>query len=232
MEESGHHGVIKAEEVERAGGLEGEGFDSWESLGTVEVQGHGVALRRSPPLPGSGLHEYYAEGTLPVTADELADINWDVQYRMQWDPYARDITPVLDEHVHGVPQELLLWTVKFPWPLTDRSYVFRRHRSRTPEGHHVLISKGHSHPSVPATSATVRVEDLRNWMRIWHDKDDVNVCHFRLLYFDDMKGNIPTWLVSWAVSKAVPSFLNSLCDAVQKRKKKGEEEEEKKKEKS
>ena len=105
--------------------------------------------------------------------------------------------------------------------MSNRDYVFRRHKSTIDDNVHVLISKGHSHPEHPEASGVVRVDQLRNFMIIKKSAKDPAHCDFSMLYFDDLKGSIPTWLVNWAVSKAVPTFLNSLVDAA-KKKKKGE----------
>ena len=110
---------------------------------------------------------------------------------------------------------MLHWEVKFPWPMSNRDYVFVRHKSITDDGRHILISKGASHPELQEQSGVVRVDLLRNLMSI--EKVSDNQLSFQMLYFDDLKGSIPTWVVNWAVSKAVPAFLNSLVNAAKKK---------------
>jgi hypothetical protein len=64
----------------------------------------------------------------------------------------------------------------------------------------------------------VRVSELLNLMIVTETHEEE--CEFKLLYYDDIKGSVPTWLTNWAVSKAVPAFLAALVDANKKKKKK------------
>ncbi len=83
-------------------------------------------------------------------------------------------------------QEQLHWEVKFPWPLSNRDYVFVRHRGRVGD-RHVLVSKGSSSPQVPEAGGVVRVEQLRNLMSFVRDPERPERLRFCLLYFDDLK---------------------------------------------
>ena len=218
-------GKITRADIEAAKGLvESKEQLKWEKLGTVNVKGHDVVIHRQP-VEG-GLYQYYAYGTLPLSSRELADINFDVEYRKEWDSYAKEIRVVGEEHHDETHQEQTYWEVAFPWPMSNRDYVFQRHRSQHRLGeedkqHHILISKGSSHPELPEKSGVVRVEKLLNLMLL-SDVDE-DRCEFKMLYFDDLRGSIPNWLTNWAVSKAVPAFLVSLVDAANKRKKEKEE---------
>ena len=216
MEPSEFHGQIGSDDVATARRLADKGeYLSWEKVGTVQVHGHEVHIHRK--ALDNGLFEYFAHGTLPIEAEELSNMNFDHIYRLEWDDYAKTIDVVEEEHEHdGVVQEVLHWEVAFPWPMSNRDYVFRRHRSIDEDGSHVLISKGATHDSRPEASGCVRVDQLRNFMIIQKSATE-KTCEFSMLYFDDLKGSIPTWLVNWAVSKAVPAFLGNLVDASKKK---------------
>lgn len=119
---------------------------------------------------------------LPITCEQLADVNFDVEYRLKWDSYAKEIRVVeaLDD---AVPQDMVYWLVAFPWPMSNRDYVFLRHRQQTAEGHHVLISKGITSARVAEVSGVVRVEQLRTFFAIRPATNGAH-CEFALLYFD------------------------------------------------
>lgn len=115
-------------------------------------------------------------------------------YRLKWDSYAKDIrvvetlhptdarvhqdltycaTCVIEECVRNYLTDYVGWC-KAPWPLSDRDYVFYRHRT-TRDNMHVLISKGIEGSSVPEVSGNVRVEQLRSFMAIRpHPEKDVS----------------------------------------------------------
>ncbi len=188
-------------------------YEAWEHVTAMHVHGCEVRLHRKAV---DNLFEYYAFGALPLSPDELVEVNWDTDYRLQWDEYAKSIRVFSTEQHEGLEQDLLQWEVKLPWPLANRDYVYCRHRAKHNDLH-IMISKGSSHPSLPEVSGVVRVEHIRNLMVIAKDPASPDRLVFQLLYFDDLKGSIPTWAVNWAVSKAVPSFLNNLVDAAKKR---------------
>jgi hypothetical protein len=191
-------------------------YKEWERLSECNIRGHSVKIHRKM-RPNSDLYDIYSYGTLPISADQLIDVNWDLDYRVKWDAYAKVICvkdtlrPEMDSWV--VDQDMVYWEVAFPWPLANRDYVFYRHTEATKDGLLVLVSKGiEGVTSVPEVPGVVRVEQLRTYFVI---KPLERGCEFALLYFDDLKGSIPRSIVNWAVSKAVPAFLNSLVDAAE-----------------
>jgi hypothetical protein len=60
----------------------------------------------------------------------------------QWDEHAKSISVHSSFEHDDVHQDLLHWEVKFPWPLSNRDYVFVRHRSVLDDGSHIMVSKG------------------------------------------------------------------------------------------
>eukprot|EP01116_Phalansterium_solitarium_P015730 TRINITY_DN3502_c0_g1_i2.p1 TRINITY_DN3502_c0_g1~~TRINITY_DN3502_c0_g1_i2.p1 ORF type:complete len:174 (-),score=41.98 TRINITY_DN3502_c0_g1_i2:363-821(-) len=103
---------------------------------------------------------------------------------------------------------------KFPWPLTNRDYVFYRRASQRPDGSLASISKGGSHPSKPPADekAFVRVDTLSSMLSVRQREPSAPV-EYVLVYFDDMKGSIPKRLINWFVGSAVPQLLKALRQA-------------------
>jgi StAR-related lipid transfer protein 7, mitochondrial len=99
--------------------------------------------------------------------------------------------------------ECVYWGVKFPWPLTNRDYVYFRRGKRDEEtGAYFQVSMGGTHESRPATKKCVRVETYTNTMAM-RDTGE-NTVEFVLIYYDDPNGSIPKAMINWAVSTAVP----------------------------
>jgi hypothetical protein len=74
------NGKIIEADVEAAKALLASGeYEKWEKVGEVKVEGHPVTIRRQ--ALDNGLYQYYATGTLPLHGAELAEINWDCEYR-------------------------------------------------------------------------------------------------------------------------------------------------------
>lgn len=196
-----------------------DSYMKWEPLSECYIHDHLVKIYRKL-RPDSDLYDIYSCGTLPMSPEELIDVNWDLKYRLKWDAYAKSIQLLESFPASGieVDQDLVIWEVAFPWPLANRDYVFYRHRERTADGLLVLVSKGvPGSDGVAEVPGVVRVEQLRTYFVIRNAVEQPGCCEFALLYFDDLKGHIPKSIVNWAVSKAVPLFLKSLVDAVEKR---------------
>jgi hypothetical protein len=59
-----------------------EKYLKWEHVTELTVRGHKSQLHRQQ-REGSDLYEYFVYGSLPITADQLVDANWDIEYRMK-----------------------------------------------------------------------------------------------------------------------------------------------------
>jgi hypothetical protein len=196
-------------------------YVQWEKLSQCSVRYHEVHIHRKM-REGSDLYDLFSYGTLPVSAEAFERVNWDIDYRTKWDSYAKSIRVIeskeADADNNHLPHDLVHWVVAFPWPMSHRDYVYLRHRQSSADGVRVLISKGVAQSSVDELSGVIRVEELRTYIVVRPVETDANCCEFAMLYFDDMKGSIPRSIVNWAVSKAIPSFLNQLVDAADKAK--------------
>lgn len=116
MEGTKFSGNISKEDIAEATRLKAEHskyIEDWEHVATTTVHEHEVTLHRRPLQNDTGLFEYYAYGTLPLRAEELALINWDVEYRLQWDEYAKSITVHSSFEHEDVKQDVLHWEVDF-----------------------------------------------------------------------------------------------------------------------
>nr|XP_020641866.1 phosphatidylcholine transfer protein [Pogona vitticeps] len=158
----------------------------------------------------SGLYEYKLYGILNDCAPELcADVYTDLNYRPKWDQFVRDIC----EKTHdGRPA--IYWEVKFPFPLTNRDYVFtRERRDMEVDGRkiYVILAKSVQTNKFPEKSGIVRVKAYRQGVAF--ESDGKKGSKVFMTYFDDPGGKLPSWLVNWATKTGVPNFLKDMQKA-------------------
>ncbi|KAM8945688.1 phosphatidylcholine transfer protein [Pelodytes ibericus] len=158
----------------------------------------------------SGLYQYKIYGGLPECPPELcADVYMDLDYRKQWDQYVK----VLQEDKDG-EDKVIYWEVKYPFPLSNRDYVYVRERQDLDiDGRKifVILAKSASAPHCPEKSGIIRVNGYKQSLAI--ESDGKNGCKVFMYYFDNPGGMIPTWLINWAAKKGVPGFLTDMQKA-------------------
>jgi len=176
----------------------------WELLSKTTDVGECTLYRR--PLGTSGLYEYYIKGYFTkITAETCYQVLCiDNEYRKQWDQYAIAIDTV--DVVDG--SSCVYWSCKFPWPLSNRDYLFYRKGIFDEETQtFLLVSKSGKHDKKPEFSNFVRVDNFASLMTIKQVDDKTE---FRLWQQNDMKGNIPKTIVNWAISSGLPDYLKKI----------------------
>lgn len=161
---------------------------------------------------GTGLYEYKVFGVLSsCTPDLCADVYMDLGYRKSWDSYVK----VLDEKDFD-GQKAIYWEVKYPFPLSNRDYVYiRERRDLDVDGRKIYVVLARSAPqtSCPEKSGVIRVNDYKQSLAI--ESDGGSGTKMFMNYFDNPGGAIPTWLINWAAKNGVPGFLKDMqkaCD--------------------
>eukprot|EP01119_Soliformovum_irregulare_P024628 TRINITY_DN8870_c0_g1_i1.p1 TRINITY_DN8870_c0_g1~~TRINITY_DN8870_c0_g1_i1.p1 ORF type:complete len:212 (-),score=45.30 TRINITY_DN8870_c0_g1_i1:14-649(-) len=186
-----------------------ESYDmsTWEHLTDVKYEGECIVYRR--PLEGTGLYEYYAKGFFNgITAKAMFDSGMDTQYRTEWDNNTIKVEEI-DKTDRGT---CVYWQCKFPFPLSNRDYVYWRKTREEPEKNiFMMYSQSGPHEKMPEAKGFVRVDNYKSRM-IVRQKDE-NSTEYALIYADDLKGSIPKWAVNWAVSTALPDFIKKLYTA-------------------
>ncbi|KAM4691839.1 phosphatidylcholine transfer protein [Rhinophrynus dorsalis] len=158
----------------------------------------------------SGLYEYKVYGGVADCPPELcADVIMDLDYRKQWDQYVK----VLQEDKTG-EDNVIYWEVKYPFPLSNRDYVYvRERRDLDINGRKifVILSKSVSVPQYPEKSGIIRVNGYKQSLAI--ESDGKNGCKVFMYCFDNPGGMIPSWLINWAAKNGVPNFLKDMQKA-------------------
>jgi hypothetical protein len=87
--------------------------------------------------------------------------------------------------------------VKYPWPLSNRDYVYARRARREEDGTIVMVGtcgfdQAAAEPglgSKPAQKGVVRIDNYRSDFAV---RATETGCEFCILYEDDLKGSIPS----------------------------------------
>ncbi|XP_034363124.1 phosphatidylcholine transfer protein isoform X3 [Arvicanthis niloticus] len=135
----------------------------WQLL----VEASGITIYRLLDQP-SGLYEYKVfgvlEGCLPAL---LADVYMDLDYRKKWDPYVKEL---YEKACDG--QMVAYWEVKYPFPLSNRDYVYtRQRRDLDVDGRkiYVVLAQSISVPQFPEKSGVIRVKQYKQSLAIESD---------------------------------------------------------------
>ncbi|XP_061568189.1 phosphatidylcholine transfer protein [Cololabis saira] len=158
----------------------------------------------------TGLYEYKIFGVLAgCDADLCADVYMDLKYRKHWDTYVKEL---YEQDFSG--QAAIYWEVKYPFPLSNRDYVYvRERRDLDVDGRKIRVILARSSQETPCAekSGVLRVKDYKQSVAM--ETDGSSGTKVFMNYFDNPGGMIPTWLVNWAAKSGVPGFLTDMQKA-------------------
>lgn len=151
-----------------------------------------------------------------ITALDFVEVQANPSLRQQWDSYSGKMKVVDKDDVSN--SEVLYWEVKFPFPLSNRDYVFTRRCVILPHSI-ITLSRATQHPSVPPSQGCVRVDTFNSVMVVTADTsvDKDGFC-FELIYVDDPKCNLPSSLSNWASTSGMMDYLTKVHSVALKRK--------------
>ncbi|XP_077020960.1 phosphatidylcholine transfer protein isoform X3 [Tamandua tetradactyla] len=116
----------------------------------------------------SGLYEYKVFGVLEDCPPALlADVYMDLDYRKQWDRYIKELC---EKECNG--EIIVYWEVKYPFPLSNRDYVYlRQRRDLDLEGKriHVILAQSTSVPQFTEKPGVIRVQQYKQSLAIESD---------------------------------------------------------------
>ncbi|CAN9505008.1 unnamed protein product [Ophioblennius macclurei] len=160
--------------------------------------------------PETGLYEYKVFGALATCSAELcADVYMDLMYRKHWDGYVKEL---YEKDFDG--RSAIYWQVKFPFPLSNRDYVYVRERRQLDvDGRKIWVVLARSSPETPCEErgGVLRVKDYKQSIAM--EADGGGGTRVFMNYFDNPGGMIPAWLVNWAAKTGVPGFITDLQKA-------------------
>lgn len=181
--------------------------DGWSHLvSTVSKKsGNKINVWKRPVAGNPSLTEYQGRGEFVArTAHSLAALAFDVNGRKAWDEHTLEVRVV--EMVDGA--QVVYWVVKFPWPMSDRDYIFCRRIVLEPDGSFCVVSRGIEHPSIPIGRKYTRVDPFESRL-IFRDLPNGNT-EWGMHYFQDIKSSIPDAIIRWVTKKAIPESVEKM----------------------
>ncbi|XP_066470146.1 phosphatidylcholine transfer protein isoform X2 [Tiliqua scincoides] len=158
----------------------------------------------------SGLYEYKVFGVIHgCPPDRCAEVYMDLRYRPKWDRYVKE---VCEKIVDG--RSAIYWEVKFPFPMTNRDYVFtRERRDLEVDGRkiYVILAKSVVTSKFPEKPGLIRVNHYKQNVAI--ESDGRNGSKIYMFYFENPGGKVPSWAVNWAAKTGVPNFVKDMQKA-------------------
>ncbi|XP_053194260.1 phosphatidylcholine transfer protein [Scomber japonicus] len=158
----------------------------------------------------TGLYEYKIFGVLASCPAELcADVYMDLAYRKHWDGYVKEL-----HEMESDGQKSIYWQVKYPFPLSNRDYVYMRERRDLVVGDRkiwVILARSCTETACEEKGGVLRVKDYKQSVAM--ESDGASGTKVFMNYFDNPGGMIPTWLVNWAAKSGVPGFLTDMQKA-------------------
>ncbi|KAF6096026.1 phosphatidylcholine transfer protein [Phyllostomus discolor] len=135
----------------------------------------------------------------------------DLDYRKQWDQYVKEL---YEKECGG--QTVVYWEVKYPFPMSNRDYVYIRQRQELDVGGrkiYVVLAQSVSVPQFAERPGVIRVKQYKQSLAI--ESDGKKGSRVFMYYFDNPGGQIPSWLINWAAKNGVPNFLKDMAKACQ-----------------
>jgi len=152
---------------------------------------------------GSSLNCYKSTGTMAVPPSVYFDFYKDLEYWQTWDENVEKLNEIGQEANGDVTK--IYWSVKYPFPFTNRDYVYKRFAKHFPEKKvWIMCCKTYQDKDYPE-GKRVRVDTYRTTIYLREKPDGTT--EIVLEYFEDPKMSIPQWAINWVSSKAIPKFL-------------------------
>lgn len=142
-----------------------------------------------------------------VTAYDFLEAQVDLEYRLGWDVHAVKLE-LLDSEP-STNSDVIYWETKWPSLFSNRDYVFKR-RFRVDKKRNLLflVNQNTTHPARPPVSNKQRVSEYWSYMVIKPKTSfDKPGMEFSLTYFDNPGANVPSSMMNWVTTSAMPDFL-------------------------
>jgi hypothetical protein len=158
---------------------------------------------------------YIIAGDLDISVDEFHALACDTEFRKEWDDQFHhvDSEPLDDSNL-----SLLNWVVKWPWPMSARSYNYLLAPHALDDGTKLVlaasIDKAAENLSSPVKAVPVRAYFGITAARPIGEKK----CRYCVFYFDDprLPGKMPAWVESYVAKSLLPSFPKKIIQGAQK----------------
>lgn len=152
-----------------------------------------------------------------LTPLEYYNTQLDLEYRKEWDFLIKHLEMIKKDTMSKT--ELVRWISKFPYPLTDREYMFVRRCCIEPdEKLLIVLSRGLPElDDLPFDKKTVKVTQYKSNMIIipFTDFDKPGI-YYVIQYYDVNKAKIPKLAYKWMAKSGLPDYVGKLHKATVK----------------
>ncbi|CAG0885562.1 unnamed protein product [Cyprideis torosa] len=179
-----------------------EGEGEWEAI----MERHDLILWRR--LRQDGLYEYRSYGRYEdVSANSFLRAHMDLGFRTKWDETTLDIH-VIDKDKSS-DSVVIYWLSKFPYPMYNRDFVFKRSHRVSDDGRTVVVlSKITTHPNAPLKRENHRVQEYQSVLNVRpFRRFDEPGLEYTFQYVDNPGSNLPGFFVSYVAYKGFPTFI-------------------------
>ena len=143
-----------------------------------------------------------------IAPKSIFRVQTDLEFRPQWDNYCVETSEIARHD----GWEIVYWEVKFPWPLSNRDYVYARKCHESTNESYVLVQRAcELGEHRPERIDVVRVCTYTSDVLITAEPG--GGCKMKIMYQDDPRGRIPKSLVNWAATKGFASAMADLARA-------------------
>uniref|UniRef100_A0A6B2LIZ2 Phosphatidylcholine transfer protein n=1 Tax=Arcella intermedia TaxID=1963864 RepID=A0A6B2LIZ2_9EUKA len=150
--------------------------------------------------------KYRTFGVIQCPASEYFSFYKDLDNWRKWDENVDDLS-IIERQTEAV--DIVYWSVKFPFPLSNRDYIYRRH-AKYYDSHKmwVISCRTCEHDSKKPSSKRVRVTNYK-MVQVLRESDN-GMCQTFIEHYDDPQINAPSWLLNWVTKTAIPKFMSKL----------------------
>jgi len=199
---------------------------------TPMLQSEKVSAWRYRPA-GSAFDVYVSEFTVPVQVESYVAMTSNAEGRKSWDTGTKAIESLATAppaelcHLHGQAGDamILFWAVNCPFPIKDREYVLSRALRKLPadaDGQaslYCVADRAFDESSTfllkPKGSSRVnRVCTYYQFNVAWAESPTST--RVRSEYSEDPMMPLPSWLLTWVTTKALPAGIEGLKKAAAK----------------
>jgi hypothetical protein len=118
-------------ELLRGMSIEQAQADGWQPAAKWKGEDGAWAVAcRKPATDDTGVYVFFFEAVFPsIPAETILRCQTDLDFRKDWDAYCADIGMLRGAGAARGKEEgndVVYWAVKYPWPLTNRDYVYFR----------------------------------------------------------------------------------------------------------
>jgi hypothetical protein len=110
----------------------------WEQAAVWSSDAGSAVAYRKPATDDTGVFIFFFEATFPsIPPASLFQVQTDMEFRPKWDSYCVEVSGLGQED----GWELVYWEVKYPWPLSNRDYVYARRCHQPSTGSYVIVQR-------------------------------------------------------------------------------------------